>query len=104
MPRVPMAPPLRRSRASRTALTVLGAVLVILSPFVGIIPGPGGIPVFAAGLALMLRNSEWAKRAFVRAKRRWPRLGHYADIGLRRGSAKRRRARVKADRPGLGTN
>lgn len=77
-------------------LTGVGMLLVVLSPFVGIIPGPGGIPVFAAGLAMMLRNSEWAKRAFVRTRRRWPWVGRYADIGLRRGSARRRRARDKA--------
>lgn len=104
MPDVPTTQPPRRSRATRTALTTLGAGLVVLSPFVGIIPGPGGIPVFAAGLALMLRNSETAKREFVRAKRRWPKLGHYADIGLRRGSTKRRRARDKAAEEELGTN
>lgn len=69
---------------------------MVVAPIVGVIPGPGGIPVFAAGLALMLRNSDRAKRVFVRAKRRWPRLGHYADIGLRRGSARRRRAVAKA--------
>lgn len=83
----------------RAALTALGALLIIVSPFVGIIPGPGGIPVFAAGLALMLRNSRRAKRWFVHAKRRWPRIGGYADIGLRRASARRRRARDKALAP-----
>lgn len=86
----------RRNPALRTLLTGVGLTLVIVSPAVGIIPGPGGIPVFAAGLALMLRNSDRAKRVFVRAKRRWPRIGHYADLGLRRGSARRRRARDKA--------
>lgn len=86
----------RRNPAVRTALTGLGLALVVLSPVVGIIPGPGGIPVFAAGLALMLRNSQAAKRIFVRAKRRWPKLGHYADLGLRRASARRRRARDQA--------
>ena len=85
-------------------MTCLGLVLVILSPVVGIIPGPGGIPVFAAGLALMLRNSDLAKRAFVRTKRRWPMLGHYADLGLRRASAKRRRARDKRAQLGVTPN
>lgn len=86
----------RRNPALRIALTALGLVLVLAAPLVGVIPGPGGIPVFAAGLALMLRNSDRAKRLFVRAKRRWPRLGYYADIGLRRRSARRRRALTKA--------
>ncbi|MDB5706997.1 MAG: hypothetical protein JWN66_4113 [Sphingomonas bacterium] len=45
----------------------------------------------------MLQNSHWAKRHFVHTKRRWPKLGHYADIGLRRASAARRRARLKEE-------
>ncbi len=88
----------------RTLWFSTGVVLVVLSPIVGAIPGPGGIFVFAAGLALMLQNSARAKRVFVDAKRRWPRLGHYADLGLRRKSAARRRARdkvVPADGPPL---
>lgn len=101
MPRMPKPV---ASPARRAALTALGGVLVILSPVVGIIPGPGGIPVFAAGLALMLRNSHTAKRYFVRAKRRWPRIGHYADLGLRRGSARRRRVRDSARSKALAAN
>ncbi|WP_232280287.1 hypothetical protein [Sphingomonas sp. PAMC 26605] len=77
----------------RTLWFSTGVVLVLLSPLVGAIPGPGGIFVFAAGLALMLQNSQRAKRVFVDAKRRWPKFGHYADMGLRRPSAARRRAR-----------
>jgi len=77
----------------RTVLLVTGALLIILAPVVGAIPGPGGIFVFAAGLVLVLKNSLWARRHFVRLKRRWPRFGHYADMGLRRASAARRRAR-----------
>ncbi len=83
------------SSALRSALTVLGIVIVIISPIIGAIPGPGGIFVFAAGLALMLQNAHWAKRGYARIKRRWPRFGHYADMGLRRASAARRRARDK---------
>lgn len=85
-----------RHPALRLTLFSLGVVLVIVSPIVGAIPGPGGIFVFAAGLALMLQNSLWAKKRFAQAKRRWPRFGHYADMGLRRQSAARRRARDRA--------
>jgi hypothetical protein len=62
---------------------------------VGAIPGPGGVFVFAAGLALILQNSEWAKRLYVRFKRRHPNKGRWADWGLRRSSARRREARLK---------
>lgn len=79
----------------RTLWFGTGIALVIVSPIVGAIPGPGGIFVFAAGLTLILRHSSRAKRTFVDVKRRWPKIGHYADMGLRRQSAARRRARDK---------
>ncbi len=68
----------------RLCLFVLGVVLIVASPVVGVIPGPGGIIVFALGLALALKNSLWAKKQYVRLKRRWPMLGHFADKGLGR--------------------
>ena len=66
----------------------------------GILPGPGGIIVFAAGLALTLKYSEWAKRQYVRFKRKHPKKGEWADWGLRRQSSKRRREREKAIQSG----
>jgi hypothetical protein len=44
-------------------------------------------------LVLVLQNSDWARRHFVRFKRRWPRFGHYADMALRRRSFRRRQQR-----------
>jgi hypothetical protein len=85
----------KRSPLVRTILVVTGFVVIALSPLVGILPGPGGILVFAAGLVLVLQNANWAQRAFARMKRRWPRFGRYADMALRRGSARRRRQREK---------
>jgi hypothetical protein len=82
-----------RHPALRVTLLVTGVILILLTPIVGPIPGPGGIFVFAAGLTLILRNSLWARRRFAKAKRRWPRLGRYADKGLRRRSARRRHER-----------
>src|SRR5688500_1008394 len=79
-----------RSRPVRTALFMTGLLLLILSPLAGAIPGPGGIFVFAAGLTLTLRNSDWAKRQYVRFKRWQPKAGGWADWGLRRRSARRR--------------
>ena len=78
-------------------LFLLGAVLIILSPIAGAIPGPGGIFVFAAGLALVLKTSMWAKRYYVRFKRKQPKVGRWADWGLRRQSPKRREERLKAE-------
>ena len=76
----------------RTGLFVLGCALVAVSPAVGVIPGPGGLIVFAAGVALMLKTSLWAKRQFVYVNRRWPKVGNALNRGLRRPSARRRRA------------
>ena len=72
------------------SIFVIGALLMILSPLAGIIPGPGGIFVFAIGLAMVLKTSMWAKRHYVRFKTWQPKAGRWADWGLRRKSAKRR--------------
>jgi hypothetical protein len=74
------------------ALFVLGVVLLIVSPLVGIIPGPGGVVVAGIGLALILKRSLWAKRHYVRFKRWQPKAGRWTDWALRRRSAKRREA------------
>jgi Flp pilus assembly protein TadB len=84
-----------RSPLVRTLLFVAGLVLIASAPIVGIIPGPGGVLVFAAGLVLVLRNSSRARGRFVRLKRRFPRLGHYIDMALRRQSFRRRRERAR---------
>ena len=71
---------------------VVGVILMLLSPLAGIIPGPGGIFVFAIGLAMVLKTSMWAKRHYVRFKTWQPKAGRWADWGLRRPSARRREA------------
>jgi hypothetical protein len=73
-------------------MLALGITLMILSPLAGVVPGPGGIFVFAIGLALVLKTSMWAKRRYVHFKRWQPKSGRWADWGLRRRSAKRREA------------
>jgi hypothetical protein len=70
----------------------LGFVLLVVSPLVGVIPGPGGIVVAGVGLALILKSSMWAKRHYARFKRWQPKAGRWTDWALRRGSAKRREA------------
>jgi hypothetical protein len=77
------------------SIFVVGVILILLSPAAGIIPGPGGIFVFAIGLAMVLKTSMWAKRRYVRFKRWQPKAGRWADWGLRRRSAKRREAMAK---------
>jgi hypothetical protein len=80
------------------AMLVLGVLLILAAPLVGLLPGPGGVFVFAGGLILVLRASRWARLRWARLKRRFPRLGHLADRVMRRPSALRRHVRAKAAR------
>ena len=73
----------------RTAQLVVGILLIIITPLIGILPGPGGIFVFGLGLGLVLRNSIWAKRRYVAFKKQRPKIGRWTDWGLRRKRAKR---------------
>jgi hypothetical protein len=43
-----------------------------------------------------------AKRVYVRAKRRWPGLGHWSDKGLRRPSHFRRLRKKRGEAPSPG--
>jgi len=79
----------------RTSLFVTGILLMLVSPAAGVIPGPGGIIVFGAGLGLTLKYSSWAKRQYAIFKRKHPNKGRWADWGLRRRSAKRREEQRK---------
>ena len=81
-----------RNPTGRLCLLALGVLLLALAPLVGVVPGPGGIVVAAAGMTLVLRNSRWAKRRYVLFKRWQPRAGSWFDWGMRRGSALRREA------------
>ena len=74
------------------ALLVIGLLLLLVSPLVGAIPGPGGMIVAGIGLALVLKTSSWAKRRYVRFKRWQPKAGRWTDWALRRPSAQRREA------------
>lgn len=80
----------KRNDTWRIVLLGIGILLILLTPVVGALPGPGGVVVLAAGLALTLKNSNWAKRLYVRFKQRWPKYGRFADWSLRRKSYFRR--------------
>lgn len=77
----------------RPVLLAIGILLIAAAPVVGILPGPGGVFVFAGGLVLVLRSSPGARRRWARLARRWPRLGALTDRVLRRPSARRRASR-----------
>ncbi len=51
-----------RPLPKKIGIDILGVLLIISSGLVGWIPGPGGIPLFLAGLALLASNHEWAEK------------------------------------------
>ncbi len=59
-------------RVFRAASMVFGALIILLGFAIAPLPGPLGLPVAVVGLMIVLRNSMWAKREFVRLKRRHP--------------------------------
>ncbi|MFI5695051.1 PGPGW domain-containing protein [Kribbella sp. NPDC051586] len=52
----------------RIGVGVLGGLLLIAAPLTGWLPGPGGIPLFIAGLAVLASEFEWAQRLLYRVK------------------------------------
>lgn len=84
-----------RSEPFRVFQIMLGALLIPVAGIVGLIsPAPIGIVIFGAGVALVFRNSRWARRRYLFYTRRHPRVRRAVDIGLMRG--KRRRANAGA--------
>ena len=81
----------------RSCLVAVGILLIAVTPVVGPIPGPGGIITFGAGLSLILKYTGWAKRLYVRFKRRHPNKGRWTDWSLRRLSARRREERAQRE-------
>lgn len=55
---------------------VIGMLFVIVSPFTGVLPGPGGIPIFLIGVAILSTEFEWAKRLRDWTLVQVQRLGH----------------------------
>ncbi|ESQ77522.1 PGPGW domain-containing protein [Asticcacaulis sp. YBE204] len=60
------------SRIWRAGLIVLGSLLVLLGILIAPLPGPMGMPVSIAGLIIVLKNSYWAKRQFIKVQRKHP--------------------------------
>lgn len=68
----------------------LGWLLLICAPLLGPIPGPGPLLILPIGLALILKNSLWAKKRYSRLARRHREYGRWADWALRRNKVKER--------------
>jgi hypothetical protein len=81
---------LRHSNGFRYIMLVIGWFLLIASPLAGPIPGPGPLLIMPIGLALILKNSLWAKRRYSRIAKANPAYGRWLDWALRRSKAKHR--------------
>ena len=62
------------NRLVRWGLVLLGLVIVLAGILIAPLPGPGGIPVIVVGLMIVLRNSFYARRQFVKIQRAHPKL------------------------------
>lgn len=49
-------------RAKHLVFDILGVLLIVISPLLGWLPGPGGIPLFLAGLGMLSVHHDWAKK------------------------------------------
>lgn len=62
------------NRLVRWGLVLLGLAIILLGILISPIPGPGGIPVIVIGLMIVLRNSFYARRQFVKFQRAHPKV------------------------------
>lgn len=46
----------------KPVVLVIGMAFVIAAPLTGWLPGPGGIPLFLIGVAILATEFEWAER------------------------------------------
>ncbi len=74
----------------RWVMIIIGWALMIAAPLIGWLPGPGGLVLFPLGLAILIKNSAWAKRFYTRASKRYPDYGRWANWAMRRKRFKER--------------
>jgi predicted membrane chloride channel (bestrophin family) len=61
-------------RMSRWLLIALGLLIIVAGVLISPLPGPGGIPVIVLGLMLVLRNSFWARKQFIKVQKAHPKI------------------------------
>ena len=62
---------LGKKQLKRIAVDIAGFGLIFVSPFVSLLPGPGGLPVFIAGLGILSLNYDWAKNLLKNFDKRY---------------------------------
>ena len=56
-------------RLRHIVFDVIGVSLIVLSPLLGWLPGPGGVPLLLGGLGFLSVHHDWAKRLIVYIKK-----------------------------------
>lgn len=59
-------------RVLRVLAMIGEGLLVLLGLLIAPLPGPFGLPIAVVGMMLVLRNSYWAKRQFIRMQQARP--------------------------------
>lgn len=80
----------RETNAYRWTMLIIGWLLVLGSPLLGPIPGPGPLIILPIGLALILKNSLWAKKRYARLARQHPEYADWANWAMRRSKVTHR--------------
>ena len=62
------------NRVVRWGLVLLGLLIIVAGILIAPLPGPGGIPVIVVGLMIVLRNSFYMRRQFVKIQRAHPKV------------------------------
>jgi hypothetical protein len=62
------------TRLVRWSLVLLGLLIIAAGILIAPLPGPGGIPVIVVGLMIVLRNSFYMRRQFVKIQRAHPKV------------------------------
>lgn len=62
------------ARASRWLLLIVGGLLILAGFLIAPLPGPLGVPLTVVGLMLVLRNSFWARKQFIKVQRAHPKM------------------------------
>lgn len=80
----------RDSGAYRWLMLTVGWILVLGSPLLGPLPGPGPVILLPIGLAIILKHSRWAKKRYARAARIYPRYTNWANWAMQRSKVTER--------------
>ena len=69
-------------------MVTMGWLLILAALAVSPLPGPGGLIIAPIGIALILKNSLWAKKRYARFSRNHPAYGQWTNWAIGRSKMK----------------